>query len=282
MTEYYAFLYLLSRHKKYYLHQDRIFLHLKANKARIFFELIAFVKDLDPLLLEQLLSNELFQTLKMSSGENHFCAYGEELYPLEFYLLTDPPLVFSYRGKPCWLHSLKLTVVGSRNPTLKSLQWMSLELPKLLARNSWVTVSGGAIGVDLYFHQLSLKSQCPTIVILPSGINKVYPLAIKSKEEEIVKQGGCFLSEFMPHEEVKKYHFQHRNRLIAALNQFCLVIEAKEKSGSLITGHFVLELGKDLMVLPGHPMDLNFHGSHHLLKLGGIVFTSHIDLDTLF
>lgn len=279
MTKYNAFIFLLGRHQNFYSQQNEILSYLKDDLARDYKSLLCFVEELFAGFSQLIIQDEKFPKL-LSSGEGlNYVIYGDEIYPEEFYLLQDPPLIFTYKGQPCWQGKQKLTVVGSRNPTEKSLHWMSLEIVKILSACDWVTVSGGAIGVDQWVHQMSVRAKKRTIAILPAGLEKLYPANMGKLSNEIIENGGCILSEFFPFEEVRKYHFQFRNRLIAALNQKCLVIEAKEKSGSLITGHFVLEMGKDLLVLPGHPLDPNFRGSHELLKTGGVLFTGHEDFN---
>lgn len=283
MNEKYALLYCLGRHKIYFTFQQKFLEHLKNVRSislnSSLGELEEVLHSFNPTILDEIYFSSQFQELLNIKENYQYVIYGEDLYPNEFYYLTDPPLIFSYLGNPCWQGTEKLTVVGSRNPTEKSLHWMSLELNKIIKTTEWVTVSGGAIGVDQWIHYLSVNAKKKTIAILPSGLGALYPLVMKKLALQIIENGGCLISEFFPLEEVKKYHFKFRNRLIAALNQRCLVVEAKEKSGSLITGHFVIEMGKNLFVLPGHPLDPNFKGSNELIKLGGTLFTCHEDFN---
>lgn len=280
MTKYNAFLFLFSRNQNYYAHQTKFLDYLSRNVYPDLDAFCSFADSFFPSISEQIMSSDKFTQLMASGNDLSYVVYGEELYPKEFYLLVDPPVIFSYKGNPCWQDTLKLTVVGSRNPTEKSIHWMSSEIQKIINSSDWVTVSGGAIGVDQWTHQMSVRAKKKTIAILPAGLERLYPSNMSKLSVDIIRNGGCVISEFFPFEDVKKYHFKFRNRLIAALNQKCLVIEAKEKSGSLITGHFVVEMGKDLYVLPGHPLDPNFKGSHELLKTGGVVFTSYQDFES--
>lgn len=279
MTKYNALLFLFARNQNYYVKQNEILAYLREHLTRDYQNLCQYIDKLFPGLPSLLEAADNYPKLLASGNDLKYVIYGDELYPAEFYFLQEPPLIFSYQGSPCWVDSHKFTVVGSRNPTEKSIHWMSLELGKIVSATNWVTVSGGAIGVDQWIHQMSIRARKKTIAILPSGLERLYPSNMRKLSQEIISCGGCILSEFFPFEEVRKYHFQFRNRLIAALNQKCLVIEAKEKSGSLITGHFVIAMGKDLLVLPGHPLDPNFKGSHELLKTGGVLFTCHEDFN---
>lgn len=277
MNELFALLFCLGRQKKYFNFQNEFLEFLKLNPRRSFLQTKEVIHILNAEILNEIFTKREFNDLLDCKVHCQYVVYGDEDYPPEFYFLTDPPLIFSYLGSPCWRDSYKITVVGSRNPTEKSLHWMSLELKKMIIQSDWVTVSGGAIGVDQWVHHMSINSRKKTIAILPSGLGAMYPSSIKKIASIIIENGGCLISEFYPFEEMRKFHFKYRNRLIAALNQICLVIEAKEKSGSLITGNFILEMGKKLFVLPGHPLDSNFKGSHDLIKLGGSVITCYQD-----
>lgn len=95
---------------------------------------------------------------------------------------------------------------------------------------------------------------------------------------KIIETGGCLLSEFSDDLNVRKHHFSFRNRLIASLGKVSIVVEAREKSGTLITAHRALEMGRDIFVVPGHPLDDSFRGSLQLLKLGAHLLTESDDL----
>lgn len=204
--------------------------------------------------------------------------YGELDYPEEFKLLVDPPLVFSYIGEAVWKQN-KIAIVGSRRPSQKTLWWLRKELREMLDSHQLVSVSGGAIGVDQLVHQASVDLKMPTIAILPSGIGNLYPKSFTPLVKNILSHGGCLLSEFEDQLGVYRHHFSYRNRLIAALGKVTVIVEAREKSGTLITAHRALEMGKDLFVVPGHPLDESFLGSLQVLKMGAHMLTSADDLN---
>lgn len=203
--------------------------------------------------------------------------YGEAKYPCEFMQLIDPPLVFSFLGEPVWEHP-KIAIVGSRQPSQKTLWWLRKELGCILSQYDLVSVSGGAIGVDQLVHHASVDLKKPTIAVLPSGLGSMYPKSFQTMSDNILHQGGCILSEFSDDLAVRKHHFSFRNRLIASLGKVLVVVEAREKSGTLITAHRALEIGKDIFIVPGHPLDDNFRGSLQLLKLGAHLITESGDL----
>lgn len=149
----------------------------------------------------------------------------------------------------------------------------------MLSVSAHVSVSGGAIGVDQITHQTSVDLKLPTIAILPSGLKQLYPQRFSHYVDAIIKNKGCVLSEFPDGQIVFKHHFSFRNRLIAALGKVSVIVEAREKSGTLITAHRALEMGKDVFVVPGHPLDDNFKGSLSLLKLGAHILTEAHDIN---
>ena len=133
-----------------------------------------------------------------------------------------------------------------------------------------VTVSGAAFGVDQLVHRLSVRNALPTIAFIPSGLGKIYPYRFKNDIEEILIARGSVMSEFLPNQEMKKHHFERRNRLISALSEVLFIVEARRKSGSLITARLALSQNKTLCILPSSPMqaqnlgnlDLLFDGAH--------------------
>jgi len=277
MSPIYPFLFFISKHELFFRYQDRILDILNQIKTNNSVLIKKEIEKLNPELVFATLA--LMQKEPAPFDDQHVgrLRYGEASYPEEFKLLTDPPLVFSYLGQPIWMKE-KIAIVGSRHPSQKTLWWLRKELGSLLTKYNLVSVSGGAIGVDQLAHQASVDLKMPTIAILPSGIRNIYPKNFTSLSDEILNNGGCILSEFQDQLSVRKHHFSHRNRLIAALGKVSVIVEAREKSGTSITAHRALEMGKDLFVVPGHPLDESFHGSLQLLKMGAHIMTESADL----
>ncbi|MNJ94618.1 hypothetical protein D3C87_123200 [compost metagenome] len=211
-----------------------------------------------------------------------FVTYGEELFPLSCYWMQEPPLTLSFFGEPAWLGERSLAVVGSREPAEASLTWMEREFAHFCEENQVCIVSGGARGVDQKAHGLSLRKNNSTIVVLPSGLGEIYPRSLQDWMKPVLQGGGCFLSEYAHQQVMHKYLFHHRNRLIAALGSSVLLVEARRRSGTLITAQQALQLGRAVGIVPGHPLDPHFGGSLDLLSEGAFLVRDAQDLTMFF
>lgn len=204
--------------------------------------------------------------------------YADSLCPRGFRRMADPPLTLTYWGDVSALGRPALSVVGSREPRAETLEWMDLELGEFLTREEAVLVSGGARGVDQRAHQLALRAKRPTMVVLPSGVENAYPSTWKAWQPWIERSGGCLVSEYPAAWPMRKNHFHHRNRLIAAWGLITLVVEARVRSGTLITAMRAAELGRPLCVLPGAAWDPAFEGNLQLLSEGATLLRQAEDL----
>lgn len=218
------------------------------------------------------------ETWRMSEQGVQMLSYGEDSYPRSCYLMEDPPLTLTYWGVPSWQSGRSLAVVGSREPCFESTQWMEKEFSDFCERAKPVVVSGGARGVDQKAHAIALRHHLRTVVVLPSGLNNLYPESLREWIEPVIANGGCFLSEYSFEQRMHKHLFHHRNRLIAALGCASLLIEARRRSGTLITAHQALQLGRPVWVVPGHPLDVHFGGSLDLLSEGAFLIRDAEDL----
>lgn len=209
-----------------------------------------------------------------------FC--GDRLYPPSFFGMPGAPIFLSYKGHPSWLWGRSLSVVGSRDITPLSQRWMEEHLAEFLRQEKAILVSGGARGVDQVAHQLALRNANPTVVVLPSGLGAIYPQNLQSWETKIIDGGGCLLSEYPFDERMQKHFFHDRNRLIAGLGIVTLLVEARRRSGSLLTAHKTLQLGKTVLVVPGHPSDSSHLGNLDLLSEGATPVRDAEDLGMYF
>ncbi|MEK2688243.1 DNA-processing protein DprA [Bdellovibrio sp. GT3] len=291
MIEILAISQLIKSHPLYSLHRDeihQIYLRLARLECLTETHLRQALAEYFPMLGEFMDKNHsLFKDfrsefLRWNLKGFQFVVYGESLYPSQCYRMADPPLVLSYRGSPVWMIERSLSIVGSREPSAESLRWMEQELSIFLDAQLPLVISGGARGVDQKAHSLALRKNCQTAVILPSGLDEIYPTSLNEWMTPVLDQGGCFISEYDPGQKMHKRLFHHRNRLIAALGCATLLVEARRRSGTLITANQAAELSRPVWVVPGHPLDPHFQGGLDLLLDGAQLVRDAQDLSTLF
>ncbi len=137
-----------------------------------------------------------------------------------------------------------------------------------LARNGVQIISGMALGIDSHAHEGCLSAGGKTFAVLGNGVDICYPRTNRSLYRRILESGGGILSEFPPGTEAAPYHFPLRNRIISALSDLVLIVEARAKSGSLITAQYALEQGKDIFAVPGRLNDPLSAGCLSLIRKG--------------
>ena len=157
---------------------------------------------------------------------------------------------------------------------------MELELSATIQRLNLMIVSGGARGVDQKAHSLCVRLDLPTLVLLPSSLDLMYPQNLSKLKEQILNTGGAFLSEYEPRSSMRKHYFLQRNRLIAALSSHCLVLQASHRGGTMITAKWAIELNRELASLPHAPWSLKASGSNHLIMNGAQMIRDRWDLMT--
>ncbi|QDK38308.1 DNA-processing protein DprA [Bdellovibrio sp. NC01] len=291
MTDLYAFSHLIKNHPFYKKHRDgvhQIYLRLAKAKALNVANIMQMVETLIPEMMftledsHAMLDRLTEQFIQRKLEGIQFTVYGDEIYPSSCYLMADPPLILSFRGSPAWLLERSLSVVGSRDPSFESLRWMEKELSDFCEVEKALIVSGGARGVDQKAHGIALRKSCPTVVILPSGLKDMYPNTLAQWIDPVLEAGGCFLSEYDHEQTMHKHLFHHRNRLIAAMGAATLLVEARRRSGTLITANQAVQLGRPVWVVPGHPQDPHFAGCLDLLSEGATMVRDAQDLSMFF
>lgn len=207
--------------------------------------------------------------------------YEHPQYPWLLKNIFDPPCVLFMQGEANILNTHTLAVVGSRRPT----DYGKLVLERVigaLSRAGLTIVSGLAYGIDALSHALTIRSQGNTIAVLGSGLRKIYPRANEPLARDILKHGGLVVSELLPNAHATRYTFPLRNRIIAGLSKATVIIEASEKSGSLITARCALENGRDVYAVPGNIFHRQSQGTHMLLKNGAYPLTDYSDIFSSF
>lgn len=203
---------------------------------------------------------------------------GDISYPVEFLKMNEPPLFFEYQGPPLWKKNSFLSVIGSRKIHSLSERWIKNHLNQFTDQKIAGIVSGGAMGVDQLAHLIAIKNNCPTVFVLPSGLLNLYPKSLVDFKFLSERQNVCFISEFENQQNINKSHFYFRNRLIAALGRATLVVQSSLKSGSLLTVHHCLEIGKPVLTIPTHPEILGFEGNLKLIFEGAVMVRDFEDL----
>jgi DNA processing protein len=207
--------------------------------------------------------------------QTKFVTWVDPGYPLALKTIPDPPLVLFYRGNPSlFTHPKALSVVGTRRPTDEGINILCKVLQPLIEQK-WTIVSGLANGIDGCAHTLALNAH--TIAVLGSGFNHVYPKENKFLFQKITSD-HLAISEYPLNQRPQKWFFPERNRLISGLSPATLVVEAKEKSGSLITADQALEQGREVLALPGSLLNPNAQGTNSLIKQGATLILSPEDL----
>ena len=213
---------------------------------------------------------EQFRALARRCAALRVCIlpFDDPDYPLAFSRIPDMPLVLYCTGDPVWLNEPgTVGIVGSRKPTDYGLQ-AAADIGEALARSGALIVSGLADGLDSAGHRAAVKNGCPTIGILGVPIDRTYPAANVALRHTI-EQNGCILSEYAPGESTPgPVGFLQRNRLIAALSSALLVVEAREKSGTMSTVSHAERYGKPVFAVPGSIYSPDSAGTNRLLHEG--------------
>jgi len=170
-----------------------------------------------------------------------------------------------------------VAVVGSRRAT-KQGRLFAEALATDLAHAGVIVVSGLAYGVDTSAHRGALAGFGRTVAVLGSGLDQIYPRTNTRLAAEIVDSGGALVSEYADSAGPRKHHFPHRNRLISGLCRAVVVVEASDKSGSLITARLAGEQGRDVMAVPGAVGSEVSKGCHRLIKEGAALVEGAADV----
>lgn len=198
---------------------------------------------------------------------------NEREYPQVLKEIYDPPISLYVKGNIEKLNNKNIGIVGCRECTTygkKSAEYFSYNLSK----QNINIVSGLAKGIDSYAHLGSLNTG-NTIAVLGNGLDMIYPKENLELANEIIKRGGTIISEYPCGTKPDKMKFPARNRIISGISSGIIVIEAKEKSGTLITVDFALEQGRDVFVVPGNINSINSVGTNDLIKQGAMLITTY-------
>lgn len=203
--------------------------------------------------------------------------YTEPDMPSRFQSLSDPPKVLFVKGSLPSESQPSVSIIGSRNCSEYGSSVARFFGAELSGKGVQI-VSGMALGIDTAALEGGLEGTAGCFAVLGSGVNICYPSSSRTVYNRIRTDHGGILSEYVPDSRGIGYHFVTRNRLIAALGDALLVIEAREKSGTTITVENALEQGKEIFALPGRITDPLGYGCNRLIREGASVLTSPSDV----
>lgn len=204
--------------------------------------------------------------------------YNDEKYPKNLKNVSTPPTKLYYMGNVDLLNKKrKIAIIGCREYSEYG-KIVSEKFAYELAKLGFVIISGAARGIDSFSHKATLKTNVGTIAVLGNGLNYIYPPENKELEEKILENNGLIISEYDTGTRPSKYTFPARNRIISALSDGVLVIEARKNSGSQITVDFALDQGKNVYAVPGDITRINTEGTNELIKQGAKIVTCIDDI----
>lgn len=207
---------------------------------------------------------------KLKTYNNHgikIITIMDKEYPPLLKQIFEPPWVLYLKGNINLLHNRKkIAVVGSRTPTDYGRQCTNYFVTELV-KNGYTIISGLARGIDSHAHITAIKTNGHTIAVLGSGFAHIYPKEHTSLAN-LIGENHLLVSEYPPMRRPAKMNFPARNRIISGLSQAVLVVEAKEKSGSLITAQFALNEGRDVYSVPGSIFSEWSKGTNQLIQDG--------------
>ena len=186
-------------------------------------------------------------------------------YPIRLTHIFNPPIVLFTKGDSTLLNEPSIAIVGSRKCSEYGFS-VAKKLATALGEYKLVVVSGMARGIDEAGHKGTIASG-KTVAVLGTGVNICYPKQNIDLYEHILAN-GCIVSEYLPNTMAKPYHFPERNRIISGLSLGTVIVEAQEKSGSLITAQIALEQGREVFAVPGNIYSVFSKGTNRLIQEG--------------
>ena len=212
------------------------------------------VEGIGEKIVEEILSNKYRTGLKeeikkMKEEEVELISIYDENYPKNLKQIFDKPICLYVKGNKRILNEFSLAIIGCRENSTYGKE-VATAVAKGLAKKNIITVSGLARGIDSISHKSTLQAKGKTIAVIGSGLDIIYPRENINLAKEIIKTGGVIISEYPLGTKPEKIHFPARNRIISGISNGIIVVEAKKKSGTMITVDFALEQGKTVFTIP--------------------------------
>lgn len=200
---------------------------------------------------------------------------GEPDYPPQLKNCEAPPPLVVIKGNTAVFHKPPVAIVGSRNASVVGARFTE-QLAHDLGESGFAIISGLARGIDAAAHRASIDTG--TVAVLAGGLDRPYPPQNLSLYHAIAEQGGALITEMPMGAEPRSRDFPRRNRIIAGLSLGLVVVEAAERSGSLISARMAGEMGRTVFAVPGSPLDPRARGTNLLLKQGATLVTGAADI----
>jgi len=223
-------------------------------------------KPLHALAAKQFLRDPQTEWTYLKSKNFQLICIGDDEYPAILVKIPDPPAVLFSSGELLPRDLVSIAVVGSRYASPAGIIFAE-RLSSDMAFSGLTVVSGLALGIDSAAHRGALKAGGRTLAVLGCGIDVNYPSTNADLRQEIAR-AGALLTEFLPGAPPSSGNFPSRNRIISGLSLGVVVVEAAERSGSLITARFALEQGREVFAVPGIAQSMRSKGAHRLIRQG--------------
>ena len=191
---------------------------------------------------------------------------ADEDYPYRLRQCPDRPVVLYGKGNLHPSDGHIVSIVGTRRPTEHGKELTEILVRELNEQLDRITIiSGGAYGIDITAHRAALKNDVPTIIIPAHGLDRIYPYQHRQEAVAALEKGGL-LTEFLSGTEPIASNFVQRNRIVAGLADAVVVVESKERGGSLITARMASDYDRDIFAFPGRPNDIASAGCNQLIR----------------
>lgn len=204
-------------------------------------------------------------------------SFFDKFYPEILQQINLPPIILYCKGQLPSISAKRISVVGARAADSYARTVIDKLIPPIVS-NGWSIVSGGAVGADTMAHSTTIDCGGRTVAVLGSGLLRPYPEVNISLFDRIADSGGAVVSAFPLMTQPEKGNFPARNRIIAGLSLGCVVVQARQRSGALITAQFALENGKQVFAVPGSVHHDLSEGCHDLIKQGAKIVSSAVDV----
>ncbi|MEQ9565151.1 MAG: DNA-processing protein DprA [Pseudomonadales bacterium] len=208
----------------------------------------------------------------LAAEDSTVLSFADKNYPAILAEIPDPPAILFIKGEVSSLGVPQIALVGSRNCTAQGRR-IAQDFAAELSSAGFCITSGLALGIDAAAHQGALQRKGKTLAVMGTGLDVIYPARNQSLAREILARDGALVSEFIPGSPPLAWHFPNRNRIVTGLSLGVVVIEAGERSGSLISARLAAEQGREVFAIPGSPISPVSAGCNRLVREGATLVT---------